>query len=55
LNNIDSEHSIAEREAIMKRKKTLETKELEAKRIKILESTQKETNAIEEQIQALKK
>lgn len=47
--------SVAEREVIIKRKKTLEAKELEAKRIRILENAQKEANAIEEQIQALKK
>jgi len=47
--------SIAEQAALKKRKKTLEAKELEVKRIRILENAQKEANAIEEEIQALKK
>jgi len=36
-------------------KNTLEVKELEKKRIRISESAQKEANALEEQVQALKK
>lgn len=47
--------SIAEQAALEKRKKTLEARELEVKRIRILENAQKEANAIEEEIQALKK
>lgn len=44
--------SIAEQEVLTKRRKTLEAKELEVKRIRILENAQKEANALEEQIQA---
>ncbi|KMQ92372.1 hypothetical protein RF55_7647 [Lasius niger] len=47
--------SVAEQEALTKRRKTLEAKELEVKCIRILENAQKEANALEEQIQALKK
>ena len=47
--------SVAEQEASMKRKKILEVKELEVKRLRILENVQKKVDALNKQINALKK
>lgn len=46
--------SVAEQEKSLKRKKNLEAKELEIKRLKILGSAQKEAEALQEQIDVLK-
>lgn len=45
----------AEQKISLKKMKNLEAKELKIKRVKILERTQKEIDALDEQIQALKK